>query len=151
MPPNPDFSGERNQGSAYLNLNVHFAVLCRNTIIPNNPPIQPPSAPSSASVNSETRCPERPARHLSNPNVRNVTALNAANQMAANESETFKRGCFNIPLTDWRANSPMLDGCLAGNRTQTAGVRDRRTADYATRQWSPGKVLPPRLLGVGQT
>jgi RibD C-terminal domain len=23
--------------------------------------------------------------------------------------------------------------------------------DYATRQWSPGKVLPPRLLGVGQT
>lgn len=42
-------------------------------------------------------------------------------------------------------------GCLAWLCSRTSGVRDRRTADYATRQWSPGKVLPPRLLGVGQT
>src|ERR1700741_1363463 len=42
-------------------------------------------------------------------------------------------------------------GCLAWLCSKTSGVRDRRTTDYATRQWSPGKVLPPRLLGVGQT
>src|SRR5579883_2809264 len=42
-------------------------------------------------------------------------------------------------------------GCLAWLCSRTSGVRDRRTAGYATRQWSPGKVLPPRLLGVGQT
>src|SRR6267378_2109904 len=42
-------------------------------------------------------------------------------------------------------------GCLAWLRSRSSGVRDRRTPDYATRQWSPGKVLPLRLLGVGQT
>src|SRR5438876_1121273 len=43
------------------------------------------------------------------------------------------------------------DGCLAWFCSRSSGVRDRRTPDYATRQWSPGKVLPLRLLGVGQT
>jgi hypothetical protein len=42
-------------------------------------------------------------------------------------------------------------GCLAWFCSRSSGVRDRRTPDYATRQWSPGKVLPLRLLGVGQT
>jgi hypothetical protein len=77
---------------AYLNLNVHLAVLCRNTIMPNKPPGQPPSAPSITRMDSDTRQPERWARHLSNPNTRNVAALNAASQMAANVSKLFKRG-----------------------------------------------------------
>src|SRR5438046_181124 len=42
-------------------------------------------------------------------------------------------------------------GCLAWFYSRSSGVRDRRTPDYATRQWSPGKVPPLRLLGVGQT
>src|SRR5882762_6023220 len=42
-------------------------------------------------------------------------------------------------------------GCLAWFCSRSSGVRGRRTPDYATRQWSPGKVLPLRLLGVGQT
>src|SRR5437667_9298630 len=42
-------------------------------------------------------------------------------------------------------------GCLSWFCSRSSGVRDRRTPDYATRQWSPGKVLPLRLLGVGQT
>src|ERR1017187_6063360 len=136
----------------YLNLNVHLAVLCRNTIMPSKPPGQPPSAPNITRIDSDTRQPDRCALHLSNPNTRNVAALIGANQMAANESWIFKRGLvFSILLPDWRVNSPKQIGCLAGNRTRTSGVRDRRTAGYATRQWSPGKVLPPRLLGVGQT
>ena len=47
--------------------------------------------------------------------------------------------------------SKMEIGCLAWFRSRSSGFRDRRTPDYATRQWSPGKVLPLRLLGVGQT
>jgi hypothetical protein len=52
-------------------------------------------------MDSDTRQPDRCALHLSNPNTRNVAALNAANQMAANESGFFKRGlilafCFQI-------------------------------------------------------
>jgi hypothetical protein len=43
-------------------------------------------------MDSDTRQPDRCALHLSNPNTRNVAALNAANQMAANESWIFKRG-----------------------------------------------------------
>ena len=77
---------------AYLNLNVHLAVLCRNTIMPSKPPGQPPSAPNITRMDSDTRQPDRCALHLSNPNTRNVAALNAANQMAANESWIFKRG-----------------------------------------------------------
>lgn len=100
--------------------------------MPNNPPSQPPSAPSIARNNSGTRVPEREARHLSKPNVRNVTALNAANQMAANESDIFKRGLFNIPTMDWRVNSPMIDGCPARPCSESSGVRDRRTSCYAT-------------------
>src|SRR2546427_3080469 len=42
-------------------------------------------------------------------------------------------------------------GCLAWFCSRSSRFRDRRTPDYATRQWSPGKVLPLRLLGVGQT
>ena len=79
---------------AYLNLNVHLAVLCRNTIMPRNPPGQPPSAPNITRIDSETRQPERCALRLSNPNTRNVAALNAANQMAANESGIFKQDLF---------------------------------------------------------
>ena len=40
---------------------------------------------------SGTRPPDCDARHLSKPKMRNVTVLNAANQMAANESGIFKR------------------------------------------------------------
>ena len=69
--------------------------------MPSNPPGQPPSAPNITRIDSDTRQPERCALHLSNPNTRNVAALNAANQMAANESEILKRGhilpfCFQI-------------------------------------------------------
>ena len=60
--------------------------------MPNNPPGQPPSAPNITRMDSDTRQPERRALHLSNPNTRNVAALNAANQMAANESGIFKCG-----------------------------------------------------------
>ena len=86
---------------AYLNLNVHLAVLCRNTIMPSKPPGQPPSAPNITRIDSDTRQPERCALHLSNPNTRKLAALNAANQMAADESGFFKRGlvlafCFQI-------------------------------------------------------
>src|SRR5437867_8716063 len=42
-------------------------------------------------------------------------------------------------------------GCLAWFCSKSSGFRDRCTPDYATRQWSPGKVLPLRLLGVSQT
>src|SRR4029077_2011821 len=41
--------------SAYLNLNVHLAVLCRNTIMPSKPPAQPPRAPSVVRNDSGTR------------------------------------------------------------------------------------------------
>jgi len=51
--------------------------------MPINPRSQPPSAPSSASDDSETRLPERDAFHLSIPNAKNVTALNTANQTKA--------------------------------------------------------------------
>jgi hypothetical protein len=73
-------------------LNVHLAILCRNTIIPSNPPGQPPIAPNITRMDSDTRQPERCALHLSNPNTKNAAAFNAVNQMAANESGIFKRG-----------------------------------------------------------
>src|ERR1035438_2447595 len=76
---------------AYLNLNVHLAVLCRNTIVPNNPPSQPPRAPSMAKVDSGTRLPDREARHLSKPNAKNVTTLNEANQTKAMLSPVLTR------------------------------------------------------------
>src|SRR5205814_1544182 len=68
--------------------------------------------------------------------------------------------------------SKMENGCLAWLRSRSSGVRDRRTPDYATRPavalcamvrqaigspsrnlgegWSPGKVLPLRLLAGGR-
>src|ERR1022692_4107582 len=101
--------------------------------MPSNPPGQPPSAPNITRMDSDTRQPDRCALHLSNPNTRNVAALNAANQMAANESGIFKHIFFSILLPDWRVKSPKQIGYLAGNRTRTSGFRDRRTADYATR------------------
>src|SRR5258708_3798133 len=39
-------------------------------------------------------------------------------------------------------------GCLAWLCSRSSGVRDRRTADYATRQWSPGRELHPQRLFV---
>ena len=75
---------------AYLSLNVHLAVLWRKRIMPSQPPGQPPMAPSKARVNSEMRCPDRPARHLSKPKTRKVAALTAASQPRAMESMSFK-------------------------------------------------------------
>ncbi len=40
---------------AYLNLNVHLAVLCRKRFMPMSPPGQPPMAPNSTRDISETR------------------------------------------------------------------------------------------------
>ncbi len=80
----------------YFSLKVHLAVLCRNTIIPSNPPSQPPSAPNITRANSDTRQPERCARHLSNPNMRKAAALHAASQMTAMESGIFKGGGISL-------------------------------------------------------
>jgi hypothetical protein len=88
------------KASAYLNLNTRRAVLCRNINMPSKPPGQPPRAPSITRADSDTRRPERPARHLSNPNIRSVTVLSTANQMAANESATLKRGAA-VAFTSW--------------------------------------------------
>lgn len=60
--------------------------------MPTSPPGQPPQTPSNTRVSSEILCPERPARHLSNPNARKVTTLKVANQTAANESRLFTGG-----------------------------------------------------------
>ena len=74
-----------------MNLNVHLAVLRAET---SCQAIHRPAAERTQHHEDgfDTRQPERCALHLSNPNTRNVAALNAANQMAANESWIFKRG-----------------------------------------------------------
>jgi hypothetical protein len=83
--------------------------------MPNNPPGQPPIAPSSTSVNSETRCLVVPARHLSKPNVRNVTTLMVANQMSTmvsinlTQPVQIRGNCFGsnskLAATSWRRGS----------------------------------------------
>lgn len=60
---------------ANFNWKLPFDVLCRKIIIPSNPPSQPPKALNQSNRASDTRSPIRPARHLSYPNMRNVTTL----------------------------------------------------------------------------
>ena len=102
--------------------------------MPSNPPGQPPSAPNITRTDSDTRQPDRCALHLSNPNTRNAAALNAANQMAANESGIFKRGlilafCFQMACKFALAN-------WLPRRESHPDFRFQRPAhfDYATRQ-----------------
>ena len=102
--------------------------------MPSNPPGQPPSAPNITRTDSATRQPDRCALHLSNPKTRNAAALNAANQMAANESGIFKRGlilafCFQMACKFALAN-------WLPRRESHPDFRFQRPAhfDYATRQ-----------------
>src|SRR5689334_7472322 len=56
-----------------------------------------------------------------------------------------RRHAGGIKITIGLIHSRSKAGCLAWFCSRASGVRDRRTPDYATRQWSPGKVLPLRL------
>src|SRR5712671_1723499 len=49
---------------------------------------------------------------------------------------------------NWLPRLVLLQGACAW---PPSGVRDRRTPDYATRQWSPGRELHPQHLFVGET
>jgi hypothetical protein len=90
--PNQNFGNERNQRENILELECPFGGLVPEHNHAEQSTGQPPSAPNITRMDSDTRQPERCALHLSNPNTRNVAALNAANQMAANESGIFNCG-----------------------------------------------------------
>jgi|SRR5579863_1987083 len=85
------------KASEYLSLKDGLAVLCRNNIIPSNPPGQPPKMPSLIRSHSEARQPPRVACHLSRPKAMNAAILNPANQRAANASIFLKRGIILAP------------------------------------------------------
>src|ERR1043166_6784029 len=70
-----------------------------------------------------------------------IKCLHTATALRANE----------VFVLCWCLRTAKEIGCLAWFCSRSSGVRDRRTPDDATRQWSPEKELHSQHLFVGET